>query len=506
MESVFRFVSDGAADLGRHPFFTWVRQSPVPLRQRLAFLPALAPFAMGYRDVCTLALPYPAERDDFQRAINLHAAEDATHSRLFLEDWAALDLDGQLGWGAGDVLWWLFAAGETAAARRAGTRLYALAVADGGDPLLRAAWAEAIEACGAVFFRVLAPLADELGDPACRYLGSYHLARESGRIESHDMFAGCDLAPERRELAIGFAAEVLALFGALFDSLLQYAVAYTEQGRFPRRPATATRPRLELPGVGRQPCDLSGNPVIGPILGARRRQTQRHPLYRWLAASPGLTAQARLSAVVPEWALGIMGYPEVLHVLSDALGGGAGPSAGPRAVPVRAWAESLAWHGEAFLADWDALNLDQRLGLTASQALRWLYLDPRTDAHRRNLAAFIGLAASCVSPLARMWLLEALEASGDAWFTATSTLAVRAERDLGKPLDYLAGRCESPSPDTGGFARAPLSGQEEEQVAGAISTVFDAVDEQLDLTLAGVRAGAPSGVPAGIDQVGGCTS
>jgi hypothetical protein len=485
MESVFRFVSDGAAELGRHPFFTWVRESPVPLRQRLAFLPALAPFAMGYRDVCTLALPYPAEQDDFQRAINLHAAEDATHSGLFLEDWAALDLDGQLGWGAGDVLWWLFAAGETAAARRAGTRLYALAVADGGDPLLRAAWSEAIEACGAVFFRVLAPLADELVDPACRYLGSYHLARESGHIESHDLFADCELAPERRELAIGFAAEVLGLFGALFDSLLQYVLAYTSQGRFPRRPAAGTRARLELPGVGRQPCDLSGSPVIGQILGSRRRQTERHPLYQWLAASAGPSAQARLSAVVPEWALGIMGYPEVLHVLSDAAGG---PVSGavPGAVPVRAWADSLAWHGEAFLADWDALNLDQRLGLTASQALHWLYLDPRTDAHRRNLAAFIRLAASCVSPLARMWLLEALEASGDAWFTATSALAVRAERDLGKPLDYLAGRCESPSPDRGGFASAPLRRAEEEQVASAITTVFDAVDEQLDLTLAGV--------------------
>jgi hypothetical protein len=329
---------------------------------------------------------------------------------------------------------------------------------------------------------VLAPLADELGEPACRYLGSYHLARESGYIDSHDMFAGCELSPERRELAIGFAAEVLGLFGALFDSLLQYALAYTEQGRFPRRPTAGIRRHPEVPGVGRQPYDLSGSPVIGRVLGARRRQTERHPLYQWLAASAGPSPRARLSAVVPEWALGIMGYPEVLHVLSDAPDGDAVPGA----VPFRAWADSLNWHGLAFLADWDALDLDQRLGLTASQALHWLYLDPRTDAHRRNLAAFIRLAASCVSPLARMWLLEALEASGDAWFTATSTLAVQAERDLGKPLDYLAGRCESPSPDRGDFARAALRTEEEEQVAGAITRVFDAVDEQLDLTLAGV--------------------
>ena len=62
---------------------------------------------MGYADLMTYALAYPQPRDAAERALNRHAARLACHHRLFLADAAALDLDGALGWSAGETLHFL---------------------------------------------------------------------------------------------------------------------------------------------------------------------------------------------------------------------------------------------------------------------------------------------------------------------------------------------------------------------------------------------------------------
>src|SRR5262249_21097846 len=223
MEAVFQLVDEGAAKLAAHPLLTCVQDAAVPLDPPLPRLPAWALFAMGSRDICTLVLPSRPPQDPLRCAINEHAAEDATHSRLFLEDWDALGLDERLGWRASDVLWWLFLAPETAAMRHVGMRLLAMPAADGGDPLLRCAWAEVIEAAGAVFFRAIAPHAEQLAGRTgreYRYLGDYHLARESGHIDSVEAFRAQRLGETQRARAMSLALSTLEMFQCLFDCML----------------------------------------------------------------------------------------------------------------------------------------------------------------------------------------------------------------------------------------------------------------------------------------------
>jgi hypothetical protein len=161
------------------------------------------------------------------------------------------------------------------------------------------------------------------------------------------------------------------------------------------------------------------------------------------------------------------------------------------AADVSAWAGKLAGHSAAFLADWEHLGLDERSGWTASQALHWLYVDPRMDAHRHTMVQAARMAAGCVSPLARMWLLEALEASGQAWFAAAMEPAAEVERDTAGHLNYLAGRCEITSPDNGRFRQQRLTPRECEQVADMIAQVFDCMNRQLDLSMARVQRPMP---------------
>jgi hypothetical protein len=493
MDDVFRLVSMRAERLAMHPLLGWLREARVPLDRRLAILPALAPFAMGYRDVCRLALRYPSPAGDLEAAINEHAAEDATHSRLFLQDWVALGLDEQLGWSTSDVLWWLFLAPETAATRRAATQILALPATDGGDPLVRGAWAEAIEACGAVFFTTAAPLAGQLTGSTGQeylYLGDYHLARESGHIDSAELFAAQRLSDPQRAQATAAVNCIFGIFEQVFDAMLEYGTGYPAAGRLPERPRPTPRGRpspRSRPGgqPGRlPPAGLQANASVERLLDERRARTARSPLFEWLRSAQPLPAHDRLAAVVPAWAMSIMGYRDLWTYALPRTGSDGS------ARHASAWAGELSGHSAVFLADWATLGLDGQPSRTASQALRWLYLDPQTEAQRGAMARFVRLAAGSASPLTRMWLLYILEASGEAWFTATGELAGDAERHLGGPLDYLAGRLEGPGPDGGRFRQKPLSQPERAQVTTMITEVFDEVDVQLGLTLAG--ASAPS--------------
>ena len=96
-----------------------------------------------------------------QAAINAHTTEDATHSRLYVQDWRALGFDERLGFSAADTLWWLSALPHTRPFRDRLPVLAGIAAADRGDPVLRFVQAEAIEASGNAFFAGVTPVAEQ---------------------------------------------------------------------------------------------------------------------------------------------------------------------------------------------------------------------------------------------------------------------------------------------------------------------------------------------------------
>jgi hypothetical protein len=97
MDRVLRYIEQRAQRLHEHRLFDWFASEDVTLSDRLAFLPRLASFVMGFRDINKWVLRYPFASDELERGINLHTFEDQTHSRLFLEDWRKLGLDDRLG-------------------------------------------------------------------------------------------------------------------------------------------------------------------------------------------------------------------------------------------------------------------------------------------------------------------------------------------------------------------------------------------------------------------------
>ncbi|MEM9488922.1 MAG: hypothetical protein AAGC55_07240, partial [Myxococcota bacterium] len=113
------------------------------------------------------------------------------------------------------------------------------------------------------------------------------------------------------------------------------------------------------------------------------------------------------------------------------------------------------------------------------------------DVHRENFIRFNQLGLRHRDPTLRFWLMKALEASGEAFFATTRTLAHQVECDTGRPLHYLADRHaiahpvadpDTPFVDVPFLERQPRS-EEVDIAVTMVDTVFDALELQFQQTL-----------------------
>ncbi len=498
MQFVLKLCDERRAYLTKHPFFEWIASDEVSLQDRLSFLPILSNFSMGFRDINKWVLRYPASGDQFELCINAHTFEDQTHSRLYLEDWERLGMDRRLGWRASDTLWWLFLAEANETARAHGFHFLSMGVADGGDPLLRFAHSEVIETCGNVFFEAVAPIAAALSARTgvdYRYLGPYHLARETGHVDTEGMFEDVVLDGPRRTRALNLANAMFDIFEEMFDRFLCYAEKYVASGASPRwrRHGVAAPPGGVLGCAadswmrGRPRTDGPVSSMHAPIqklLGERKHRTAKHPFYHWLHARGDLSAAQALQRFLPMWAMDIMGYRNLNQYALRY----------PRPVDrlehaVNSWVNDLSTHNVLYLHDWVQLGLDDLLGWTSNETLRFCFLDPQMDVFRHNIIKFTKLAAAYPDPVLRLWLMHALESSGEAFFQHTRQLAAEVEATSDVRLDYLADRHDTahqPQAFKAGsviFKDAALSTEGRQIALHMVEVVFDSIDQQLDISL-----------------------
>jgi hypothetical protein len=493
MEQVLRFVAERQAALDKHPLFEWMAGAEVSAEGRLTMLPIMANFAMGFRDVNMWVLRYPQAANDLERGINIHTFEDQTHSRLYLEDWRRLGLDQRLGWQASDTLWWLFLSDANEAARRHGNYFLSMSAADGQDPLLRFAQSEVIEACGAVFFSHVAKVAVQYIEQSgidLPYLGPHHLALETGHMDCEDLFEKQTLDDRSRARAVTLASTMFDIFTEAFDMYLRYAQRHVTTGVPPRpdsyRPITASRGGAAGTRPSTNGLVHDTQAPVQRLLEQRKERTAKHPLFTWFHnRSDDISALQALQRFIPMWAMDVMGYRDLNRYAMHY----AEPHSDLEHA-VNGWVDDLTTHNRLYLNDWKQLGLDELLGWNASGTLEFCYLDPQTDVHRRNIATFTRLAADHPEPVLRMWLMHALESSGDAFFRHSQVLAREAEDTARVRLDYFADRHdiahqpqESTTSATVTFKDRAMSPGERDAAADIVETIFDAIDEQFDISL-----------------------
>jgi len=147
----------------------------------------------------------------------------------------------------------------------------------------------------------------------------------------------------------------------------------------------------------------------------------------------------------------------------------------------------LQSHHQLFLRDWAELDMDRFLGWTASDTIDFYYRSQYTEVQRHSMSCFVKLASLHPRPLLRFWLIEALEASGEAFFRHTRALA----QQEGAQLDYLADRHALAHPtlardeqaEAVDFTREALDEDGQEHVIRMIHTVFDCLERQFTHSL-----------------------
>jgi hypothetical protein len=494
MKHVIQLRDAGQQAVRGHAFFDWLSADRLPAQDQLSIGPAGALFIMQFRDMNRWVLRFPEPHTEYEWLINLGTLEDEKHSKMFLEDWRKLELDTRLGWRTGDMLWWLFLSPDQEAFRRSGIEFIRLVVDDGDDALIRFGHSEAGEATGHVMLSNTARIAAKLSSRTgleYRYFGPYHLDLESGHVgNTEGVFETVMLDPGRRERAAEACQRMFGIFDNIFDGFLHYANTYLDTGTVPRRPhlPAVAGDDWTAPSLVINPRDDHDAELMRHI-ETRKGMLRAHPFYEWLRRDERGPAD-KLRQFIPMWVMDILGYRDLTkYALTFAEPTGAAEQA------VNEWASRLSAHSGLFLSDWDALELDDLLGHTASEALEWLFFDADMDVHRENMMEFAKIAMRQRDPVLRWWMLVALESTGEEFFTQTRPLALAAEAETGGRLDYLAGRHDPPA-GTGGTgerielsAPAPLTGEQLELAKNITDHVFDSMQRQLWRSHAIVRAG-----------------
>lgn len=418
MKTVFKLVQAEAKRLAAHPLFTeWLASPSISARGKLSFCPVAIDFVMGFRDLNRYYVRYPEPQDDLERALNEHAAEDATHSALFLKDWEILGVDAQLGWKPRDIYWWI-TSDDTLEARRLDFELATL-IHRNRDPRLRFAIIESMEAAGNVFFRRTVPIAAELGD--LPYFGEYHLARETGHLQGsgEKLFFAQPLSDEDRGRANALVLRTFAIFHAHFRSWESYA-RRSVAGELDHAPARAGRAAATLRAAPAKdvtqamslahPMHPTGTgAALSEQLQASFDALWQLPPYRWIRKGPHagflpMIRQFLLQWVVDNWTCADWFVLDTTYRDPKT----------PLERGINRLSALYASEMRRRYVEWETLRFDELTGWSAGEALAHYWLDERVEEHREVFADLRKLTLDHPSPLARYWIVKSFVRFGDA--------------------------------------------------------------------------------------------
>ena len=225
MEEVLALIEKRKQEFAKSGLFEFMRDKSIDPRQRLAFAPCIAHFAMSFGEFNKYVFREEPTNDPIQEIVNKHSYEDDHHWLWFLEDLETLGINKSLKFS--DSLKFLWNE-ETKASRWVTYQIFRYAF--GSSPIIKLAILEVIEATGNVFLLTAAPISEELRTITKKqllYLGGFHLAVETGHTtgapEAERLIESIQLTIESRQEAFEVVENLFEAFTKLTDELLVFA-------------------------------------------------------------------------------------------------------------------------------------------------------------------------------------------------------------------------------------------------------------------------------------------
>jgi hypothetical protein len=211
MKRVLAHIAARSEAFAREPMFDYLRDESIDPEQRLCFMPMMAHFVFSFMDVNLYILRNEKIDTPYQRLVNIHSYEDATHWPWWVSDMKRAGFDKPCSFVDAMLFTW------SDATRRSRLLTYDfIAIAAKASPKQRLAIVETVESTGYKFLSTTAELCKQ-NSKSYVYYGPKHSNVESG----HHM--GTDQALDYLE-AIELTDEEVVETKAIVDRLYE---AYT---------------------------------------------------------------------------------------------------------------------------------------------------------------------------------------------------------------------------------------------------------------------------------------
>jgi len=215
MKAVLRELVQARRHYSKSPLFEYLRNESVPLRERLAFYPGMAPFVLALSDLNRFVLRDETGNDPHQQCVNEYSRAVDGHWRLYLDDFTRLGFDRNTS--VAQVLR-NYMREEGSRSRLLGARLAQLA--HGATGTEKVVLVESITAACNVLFELTADIAARLhaqGGPQLHYLA------HRGPVLDRRLLDGLSLTSLQRLRCLDLAFRVFDMFADWSLELLAHA-------------------------------------------------------------------------------------------------------------------------------------------------------------------------------------------------------------------------------------------------------------------------------------------
>lgn len=225
MKEVLALIEKRKQEFAQLPFFQYLQDKSIAPRQRLAWAPCVAPFAMGFGELNKYFLRDNNSDNPIQKIINRHTHEDARHWLWYLEDIKQLNFDKSVSFSESLKFLW---GEETRIPRQAIYELYHYSFT--AKPIMKLVIIESIEATGNVASSMIAPISHEIKAATTKeylYFGDVHLSVETGHTigteNLDEIIKDIHLKDEEHNEAFELVEKIFEIFTRLTNAFLEYA-------------------------------------------------------------------------------------------------------------------------------------------------------------------------------------------------------------------------------------------------------------------------------------------
>jgi hypothetical protein len=230
MKEVFALIEKEKEEFTHLPFFKFLQNENIELKQRLAWVPCFAPLAMSFGDLWKYVFRKEPAGCIVQEIINNHTYEDENHNKWFPEDIEELGFENSLNFSDSlNFLW-----GQETEKTRWVCQQIAIDTFS-ADPIIVLVAIEAIEAIANITFFHTMQITQQLQKATgrnYRYFGDEHFNADDGHTTSLDvekLIGDIQLTPEQQVKAFEIIEKVFAVFRECYDELMIYAKKHSNK-------------------------------------------------------------------------------------------------------------------------------------------------------------------------------------------------------------------------------------------------------------------------------------